>query len=136
MEKKKEKKSIRVVAAVIKDGERYFCAQRLRSRKMYESEKWEFPGGKVERGECDHEALLREMKEEMDIAVFVGGLLATVEHDYPDQHITLVAYDCRADKSEPRLMKHLDARWVTAEELAGLKWTEADRKLLESLGLV
>ena len=60
-----EKKESRVVAAVVKDGDKYLCMQRCRSRLPYISEHWEFPGGKVEQGESYHEALIREIKEEM-----------------------------------------------------------------------
>ena len=67
-----EEKTYHVVAAIIKDGDKYLCMQRGRSRYAYISEHWEFPGGKVEGGESDHEALVREIKEEMDWDIFVG----------------------------------------------------------------
>lgn len=67
-----EEKTYHVVAAIIKDGDKYLCMQRGRSHYAYISEHWEFPGGKVEAGESDHEALVREIKEEMDWDVFVG----------------------------------------------------------------
>jgi 8-oxo-dGTP diphosphatase len=123
-------KEINVVAAVIKEGDKYFCAQRCRSTHDYISEHWEFPGGKVKEGECDHEALIREIKEELDWDIFVGKKLGEVCHQYPDFTIHLKAYLCRAGEGEPTLLEHLDARWLTFEELKGLNWTEADRKLL------
>ena len=127
------KKHYHVVAAVVKDGDRYLCTQRTRSRLKYITERWEFPGGKVKEDECDHEALLREIKEEMDWDIYVGRRLGTVEHDYPDFSITLVAYLCKADNDDFKLYEHLDARWLTLEEMKNLRWTEADRKLLELL---
>ena len=128
-----EKKNIRVVAAVVTDGNRYLCTQRLRSRKLYKSEHWEFPGGKVEEGECDHEALIREIREEMGWDIFVGKQLAVVEHEYPDECITLVAYHCKGSEQPFTLYQHLDARWLTLEEMDELRWTDADRKIIEVL---
>lgn len=128
-----EKKHYDVVAAVVKDGDRYLCTQRTRSRLKYITERWEFPGGKVKKGESDYEALLREIKEEMDWDIYVGRCLGTVEHDYPDFSITLKAYDCRPGDGDFKLYEHLDARWLTREEMKNLRWTEADRKLLELL---
>lgn len=128
-----EKKHFIVVAAVVKEGDRYLCMQRTRSRHRYISERWEFPGGKVEDGENDYEALIREIKEEMDWDIYVGKKLGSVEHDYPDFSITLTAYLCKGGDGERKLYEHLDERWLTREELDELKWTEADRKILKLL---
>lgn len=126
-----EKETINVVAAVVRDGDKYLCMQRLRSRRMYISEHWEFPGGKVKEGESDHEALVREIKEEMDWDVYVGRRIGTVRYDYPDFSIVLTAYWCKGGGGEFKMLEHLDYRWLTREELPSLNWTEADRKLLE-----
>ncbi len=125
-----EKKHFDVVAAVIQKGKKYFCVQRTRSEYDYTSEHWEFPGGKVKAGECDHEALIREIKEEMDWDVFVGRRLARVDYDYPDFSITLTAYLCRPGDGEPTLFEHLNSRWCTAKQIPRLKLTAADRLLL------
>lgn len=128
-----EKKKINVVAAVvIRDG-KYLCMQRCRSRKKYISEHWEFPGGKVEEGESDHEALVREIKEEMDWDIFVGKRLAAIDHEYPDFRIHLTAYQCKGGDNDFKMLEHLDCKWLTKEELPQLNWTEADRKLVEKL---
>ena len=119
-------------AVVVKDG-KYLCVQRCRSELDYISEHWEFPGGKVKPGESDHEALVREIKEEMDWDIYVGRCLGTVEQDYPDFSITLTAYLCKGGDEDFKLLEHLDFRWLEKEELESLKWTEADRKLLELL---
>jgi 8-oxo-dGTP diphosphatase len=128
-----EKKHFDVVCAVVCEDGKYLCMQRLRSRKSYESERWEFPGGKVKEGENDYEALIREIKEEMDWDIFVGRKLGTVEHDYPDYTISLTAYLCRGSKEAFKLLSHLDAKWLPREKMNVLSWTEADRKLLEML---
>ena len=125
-----KKKTTRVVGAVVKDGDKYLCMQRPRSKYSYISEHWEFPGGKVEKGESDHEALVREIKEEMDWDVFVGPKIGTVVCDYPDFSVEITAYLCKGGDTEMKLLEHLDARWLTRDELADLNWTEADRMLL------
>lgn len=128
-----EEKTYHVVAAIIKDGDKYLCMQRGRSHYAYISEHWEFPGGKVEAGESDHEALVREIKEEMDWDVFVGKKVGTVEFHYPDFSMHLTAYLCKGGDGEFKMLEHLDYKWLTIDKLQDLKWTEADRKLIEIL---
>ena len=127
-------KKIHVAAAVIQDRRgRYLCMQRCRSDREYDTEKWEFPGGKIEEGESGYDTLLREIKEEMDWDVFVGRPLGTIEHDYPDFTIVLTAYLCRGGREEFKLLNHLNYKWLRREETDKLDWTEADRKLLPLL---
>ena len=128
-----EKKHINVVCAIVKDGDKFLCMQRLRSHKKYESELWEFPGGKVKEGENDYEALIREIKEEMDWDIFVGKKLGAIDHEYPDYTITLTAYLCRGGETDYKLFSHLDAKWLTRDKLNTLRWTDADRKLIDLL---
>ena len=130
-----EKRHLNVVCAIVKENDKYLCMQRLRSHKKYESELWEFPGGKVKDGENDYEALIREIKEEMDWDIFVGRRLGSVEQDYPDYTITLTAYLCRGDEAPFKLLSHLDAKWLTRDKMDVLKWTEADNKLIHELQL-
>ena len=130
-----EKRHLNVVCAIVKENDKYLCMQRLRSHKKYESELWEFPGGKVKDGENDYEALIREIKEEMDWDIFVGRRLGSVEQDYPDYTITLTAYLCRGAETPFKLLSHLDAKWLTRDKMDVLKWTEADNKLIHELQL-
>ena len=130
-----EKRHLNVVCAIVKENDKYLCMQRLRSHKKYESELWEFPGGKVKDGENDYEALIREIKEEMDWDIFVGRRLGSVEQDYPDYTITLTAYLCRGAETPFKLFSHLDAKWLTRDKMDVLKWTEADNKLIKELQL-
>ena len=127
------KKHYNVVAAVIKDKDKYLCMQRCRSKYEYTSEYWEFPGGKVEEGETEHHALLREIREEMDWDIYVGRCIGSIAHEYPDFSITLTAYLCKGGDGDFKMLNHLDCKWLTREELPSLKWTEGDRKLLELL---
>ena len=83
-------KKIRVAAAVIQDSRgRFLCMQRCRSDQEYTSQRWEFPGGKIEDGESGYDALLREIKEEMDWDILVGRLLGTITYENPDFTISL-----------------------------------------------
>ena len=116
----------------MRDG-KYLCMQRCRKGRDYIAEHWKFPGGKVEAGETDHEALIREIKEEMDWDVYVGRKLGTVEEQYPDFSISLTAYLCKGGNGEFKLLEHLDYKWLTKDELPRLNWTDADRKLLALL---
>ena len=129
----KQKETVHVVSAIVKDGDKSLCTQRKRSRKRYNSERWEFPGGKVREGECDHDALLREIREEMSWDIFVGQPVGHVVHEYPDFIIDMTAYLCLAENADFKLLEHLDARWLTLEELDTLNWTDADRMIVEQL---
>lgn len=122
-----------VVAAAIRQDGRYLCMKRTRSHYPYTSEKWEFPGGKIEKGETAEQALLRELQEEMGWTVGIGREIATVEHEYPDFAITLRLFLCTPGEGEFRLYSHLDYKWLTPAEMTSLDWTAADRKLTEML---
>ena len=130
-----KKQRSRVVAAVIQRGSRFLCMKRSRGRYLYTSERWEFPGGKVDTGETDHEALLREIKEEMDWDIYVGRKLATIDYDYPDFGVQLTAYLCRVagTKNDFKLLEHLDYRWLTPDRFDQLNWTDADKQLIKAV---
>lgn len=117
-------KTIEVVAAVIiKDG-KVFATQRGYGQWK---DWWEFPGGKIEPGECPQEALVREIREELDAEIEVGGLLETVEWDYPDFHLTMHCFICRLLSDSLHLNEHEDATWLTRETLDSVQWLPADR---------
>ena len=129
-----KKKPTRVVCAVIERNGRFLCMKRTRSRYSYISERWEFPGGKVKRGECDHDALLREIREEMQWDIYIGPKIAEFDYEYPDFTTHLVAFLCRCDdKDDFKLLDHLDYQWLSRDELDQLEWTAADRELLKDL---
>ena len=116
-------KTIEVVAAVIiKDG-KVFATQRGYGQWK---DWWEFPGGKIEPGECPQEALVREIREELDAEIEVGGLLETVEWDYPDFHLTMHCFICRLLSDSLHLNEHEDATWLTRETLDSMQWLPAD----------
>ena len=122
---------IRVVAGVIERGGEILCAQRGTSQRH--AGMWELPGGKVEPGESDAEALVRELEEELGVIVRVGEQLGTSDHDYPGQAIRLVAYRCTIDQGQPVASEHAEIRWVAPGSLAGLDWAPADRPLVRRL---
>lgn len=123
-------KTIRVVAAVIRDGDKIFAT--ARGYGEYKGW-WEFPGGKIEAGETPQQALTREIREELDTEIRVGELIDTIEYDYPMFHLSM---DCFwADVVAGRLvLKEAEAaRWLTKETLETVPWLSADAFLIERI---
>ena len=123
-------KTIRVAAAIIKYNNQIFATQR-----GYGSFKgwWEFPGGKIEEGETPKEALLREIKEELDTTVQVEELVEVVEYEYPDFHLTMYCYLCKVITGELVLKEHEAARWLTKENIDSVRWLPADLDVIKKL---
>lgn len=90
---------------------------------------WEFPGGKLEAGESPVEALRRELREELSLEVEVLSLVATVDYDYPDFHLTMHLYHCRP-LGTPTLLEHSASRWIGPADLQGMQWLPADLQVL------
>lgn len=123
-------KRIEVVAAIIRDGDRILATQRGYGRwKGW----WEFPGGKMQEGESREEALIREMKEEMDAGIVIDQYYTTVEYDYPDFHLTMHCYLCHLADGYFKLKEHQDARWLAADTADVLQWLPADEELVANL---
>ena len=126
-------KHIEVVAAVIIQDGKVLCVQRPQNDKAYISLKWEFPGGKVEVGENREDALLREIQEELAAEIHELQYLMTVEHSYPDFHLTMHAYICALKQGEITLREHVDMKWLATEDLDQLDWAEADLPVVKQL---
>ena len=126
-------KTIEVVAAVIFGERKVLCVRRAEHSKEYMSLKWEFPGGKVEVGESRSEALVREIREELAVDILVSDFLMTVEHTYPDFHLTMHVFKCFLDQGVITLNEHIDAKWMSVEELDQLDWAAADVPVVKSL---
>lgn len=96
---------------------------------------WEFPGGKVEAGEKERDALVRELDEELGVTVHVGRLYGRVDHQYPDVHVHLALYfaELDPDAHEPQPLQAAELRWVPRAQMIGLPFCEADMPLLEKL---
>ena len=120
-------KSIEVVAAVIRRGDRIFATQR-----GYGDFKdwWEFPGGKMEPGEKPEDALKREIREELDAEIYIPKFLQTVEWDYPKFHLTMHCYMCSLVHDALHLNEHESACWLDVKNLHAVQWLPADEILL------
>jgi len=94
---------------------------------------WEFPGGKQEPGETLQECLVREIREELDIAIEVGARLVSVDHAYTHFSITLHAFEARHLRGTPRAIGCADWRWITPEELDDFAFPRTDRRIIEYL---
>ena len=123
-------KTIRVVAAVIKNENKIFAT--ARGYGEFKGQ-WEFPGGKIEAGETPQEALVREIKEELETTIQVGDLIYTIEHDYPTFHLSMDCYWCDIVEGELKLLEAESARWLSKEELYDVKWLPADILLIEKI---
>ena len=125
-----ENKTIRVVAAVIRDGNRIFATQRGYGKYK---DGCEFPGGKIEDSETPQQALVREIREELDTEIRVGDLIETVEYDYPDFHLSMDCFWCSVIKGNLILKEAEDAKWLTKESIDSVNWLPADFGLIEKI---
>ena len=123
-------KTINVVAAIIRDGNRVFATQR-----GYGDYKdgWEFPGGKIKTGETPQKALVREIKEELDTEVVVGDLLTIIEYDYPTFHLSMQCFWCQIVEGTLVLKEHEAARWLDLESIDSVDWLPADQIIIPLL---
>ena len=120
-------KTVRVVAAIIIENGKVFATQRGYGEFK---DGWEFPGGKIEPGETPEEAIVREIKEELDTEVEVIELLDTVEYDYPNFHLSMGCFICKIKSGDFVLKEHEAAKWLTKDTLGSLEWLPADMGLV------
>jgi len=126
-------KKIEVVAGIIYCTNQILCVQRPKNKLHYISEKFEFPGGKIEEGETQKEALKREILEELNISTKIKSLFMTVVHEYPDFELTMHTFICEVETKEITLVEHIDHKWLTAKELKTLDWAAADIPIVNKL---
>lgn len=123
-------KVVEVVAAIIQDKNKIFATQRGYGEFK---DGWEFPGGKIEPGETPKQALIREIKEELDTDINVGELLDIVEYDYPAFHLKMHCFMCTIKSGNLILKEHEAAKWLTKETLNSVDWLPADKGLIEKI---
>lgn len=123
-------KQIEVVAAVIKRENEIFATQRGYGEFK---DWWEFPGGKMEAAETPQQALVREIREELDADISVGDLIQTVEWDYPSFHLTMHCFWCELTSEALHLNEHEASAWLTKENLRSVQWLPADMEILDQI---
>ena len=126
-----QKKTIRVVAAVIEKDGKYLITQRRKTAVL--PNLWEFPGGKIEEGEDDATALKREIKERLDTEISVGALISYVRHPYESYTVELFLYECKLSNDNIRCKAVQDFRWVASGEFENYEFTPADETSMSQL---
>ena len=120
-----------VVAALIRDGDRFMICQRPahKARGLL----WEFVGGKVEPGETGRQALIRECREEIDVTLDVGDVFMDVVHEYPDLTVHLTLYNAVIAEGTPKKLEHNDIQWITPAQIPDYDFCPADVEILERI---
>lgn len=128
-------KTIRVVAAVIKSQNSQGEPMIFATQRGYGDYKdgWEFPGGKIEEGETPQQALVREIKEELETTIQVGELIDTIEYDYPAFHLSMDCFWSKIVEGNLELKEHEAAKWLTKDKLDSVDWLPADITLIDKI---
>ena len=120
-----------VVAALIWDKDKFMICQRPATKSC--ALLWEFVGGKVEPGETEEQALIRECREELNITVSVGDVFTEVVHEYPDITVHLTLFNAEISEGVPELLEHNDLRWITPPEIPSYNFCPADKDILKKI---
>ena len=122
---------VKVVAAIIWREDRFMICQRPAHKAR--GFLWEFAEGKVEQGESDEEALIRECREELDIEIGTKDIFMSLVHKYPDMEINLILFNAYIKRGEPKLLEHKDIKWITTDEIPEYDFCPADEEILKKL---
>lgn len=122
-------KTLYVVAAIIKKDNEILATER--GYGEFEG-LWEFPGGKIEEGESKEEALVREIKEELNADIEVVKFALTLEYQYPTFYLVMDCFECTL-KGDFELLEHHNARWLKKDELDSVEWIAADIEAVDYL---
>ena len=123
-------KTVNVVAAVIKKGNKILATQRGYGEFK---DGWEFPGGKIEVGETSTEAIIREIHEELNAQIEVERNLGVVEYDYPNFHLHMECFLCSLVSDELTLLEHEDMKWLNASTMGDVDWLPADIEMAQKV---
>lgn len=123
-------KTYHVVAAIIKRGNKVFATQR--GYGAYK-DGWEFPGGKIEPGETPEQALVREIREELDMTISIDRHVVDVSYDYPQFHLEMGCYLCSIADGTPHLLEHEAATWLETTNIDSVDWLPADVLVVDAL---
>ena len=123
-------KTYHVVAAIIEQDGRIFATQR--GYGAYK-DGWEFPGGKIEENETAEQAIVREIREELEIEIEVRRHVVDVAWDYPDFHLEMACFLCHIKEGAPRLVEHEAAVWLDPQDIDSVDWLDADVLVVNAL---
>lgn len=123
-------KTLNVVAAIIKKNNKILATKRGYGEFI---DMWEFPGGKIESDETKEEALVREIKEELDCTIKPTKFALDLEYQYPTFYLKMSCYEAIIDEGTPKLLEHNDAKWISRQELDSLNWIPADVQIIDYL---
>ena len=122
---------VEVVAALIRDGDRFMICQRPEGKKR--ALLWEFVGGKVESGETKEAALIRECMEELAVTVAPQEIFMDVTHEYPDITVHLTLFNAVITEGIPQKLEHNDIRFITVDEIPQYDFCPADVEILAKI---
>ena len=125
------KKITQVVAALIRDGDKFMIFQRPSNKTR--AFQWEFVGGKVEDGETLEEGLIRECMEEIGVEIKVGDIFMEVDHTYPDINIHLTLFNAEIAEGKVTMIEHNDIRCITPDEINNYEFCPADDEILKKI---
>ncbi len=123
-------KTIEVAAAVIKANNRILATQRGYGEHK---DGWEFPGGKMEEGETPEQALIREIREELETDISVDRYIRAIEYDYPEFHLKMHCFLCSIVFGDLVFIEHEAARWLTKDTIDEVDWLPADMLILDDI---
>ena len=126
---------VEVSAGIIIHDSKFLCFQKGMAKYPYLSHKWEFPGGKVEKGEDPKDTIIRELSEELEMDISHQKIehLCDTEYDYPDFHLLMHSFLIFVNDIQFTLTEHISSRWCTVEELNGIDWAEADKAVVKAI---